>query len=553
MAFQGGATIPPDAARTSIPLMKPATARTAWLLQSRPFAILFLIAGVSCRTHLGNPEVLRRLAVLKSAVQTYANGEYRYARPVSFPPDSLAAKNVVLFSLDTMRADRLNSYGYSRSITSPQIDRFSRQAVLFENCYIHSPGTLPSQMTLLTGYYPTAHGITYRRRQELEIEAQKANRPLSTPLWYSLPALSSKIATLAEILKVHGFHTIGFHEGGYLSAPLGYSFGFDRFVCTQSNRDDPKPLKQAEGIRKTAGAARAWLATASRPFFLFVHTYELHAPYIHDGRARALGLAKDSREYNSISYDDGIQYADRYVGELLALLDEAGLLANTVIVVTSDHGEEFGDHYPIWNMGHGESQYQEQIRVPLIIYEQGLVEAADHARRRRITEDVQSVDIVPTILELALGRERALRMLGAPELERSGRSLVALARGPQPAREVYTEDSIYGPERLALVRKGFKFVLKPSPDEIIIPYSDPAVAGEFLKTPPRELFDLHADPLEKHNAIRDHPAVAAEMEDEVRRIRRALEQQNTRLRGGAAQLDADTIRALRSLGYLGGR
>jgi len=227
------------------------------------------------------------------------------------------------------------------------------------------------------------------------------------------------------------------------------------------------------------------------------------------------------------------------------------LLADTVVIITSDHGEEFGDHYPIWNLGHGESQYQEQVRVPLIIYEQTLAEKARRAGRRRIAEDVQNVDIVPTILELVFGSEYATGLLATPELRRSGRSVVPLVlSGGQTRPPVYLEDSYYGPERLGLIRDGFKFVLQPSPKELIIPYSDVAVAREFLRTPPRELFDLRNDPLERHNVIKNHPRLAAEMEDEVRKIRKALEQQNTKLRGGTVQLDLDTIRVLKSLGYL---
>jgi arylsulfatase A-like enzyme len=514
---------------------------------------LVLLVVVSCHTGSGptSQEVLRRLLSLKATPQSQVDGEYRYVRQLSFPPDSRARRNVVVISIDTLRADHLNCYGYIRTLTSPQIDLFARDAVLFENCYIHSPGTLSSQMTILTGYYPTTHGITYRRKHELEAEMLNTNRPLAMPLGSYMPALSQKVFTLAEILKVHGFHTIGFHEGGYLSAPLGYALGFDRFVCTQSNAADPNSHKQTEGVKRTFLAAREWLRTSPRPFFLFFHTYEVHSPYIHEETAQAMGLQKGQRRYNSVCYDEGIRYTDRYVGALLTLLESEELLSDTVVVITSDHGEEFGDHYPIWNMGHGESQYQEQVRVPLLVYERTLAEKAGHSGRRRVTEDIQSVDIVPTILELVFGGEYAAALLATPELQRSGRSVVPLIlSGSQTRPPVYLEDSYYGPERLGLIREGFKFVLKPFPDELIIPHSDEAISSELLKTPSRELFDLRNDPLERHNVIINHSRLAAEMEDEVWNIRRALEQQNTKLRGGRVQLDLDTIRVLKSLGYL---
>jgi arylsulfatase A-like enzyme len=521
---------------------------------SAAIVLSLLLVLLSCKSpaSLNRQKILHSLKILKNTAQTVSQNKYRYAKNLDFPNVLDVKKNVVLISLDTLRADRLNGYGYKRRITSPAIDRLAAAGVLFESCIIHSPGTLSSQMSLLTGYYPTVHGITYRRSDELQKQLKKQNQPVSEDYYYRLPAISNRMYTLAEILKVHGYQTFGVHEGGYLSAPLGYACGFDRFICSQSYQTYGEEGKRKEGLAKTFAVAEEFLdSTPRQPFFMFFHTYEIHTPYIHETYALAENFKSQEGEYFSACYDGGILYTDRYVGELLSLLERKKLLDQTVIVLTSDHGEEFGDHYPIWYGGHGQSQYQEQIRVPLIILDPTSPKNEKERSNRRVADSVECVDIVPTILELVFGKEHAYALMDAPELKRNGRSLVPLffpARRDQ--KTAYFEDSYFGPERIGMICGGYKLVIMPNPREIIAPDQwDRGITERLLRTPAKEMFFLVRDPDEKVNVIGENKDLAEKMEKAVLEIRRQLERQNEYFGGRVRTMDDAVLQQLKSLGY----
>ena len=488
---------------------------------------------------------LRRLA---AATQVRRGRDVRYRQPVFFKPASAAGRNIVLISLDTLRADRLNCYGYRRRITSPQIDRFALEATLFENCFAGSPGTLSSQMSLLTGYYPSSHGVSYRQYGKMVRKKERKNERVPDDLFLRLPGIPDSTFTLAEILKAHGYHTVGVHEGGYLSAPLGYSRGFDHFFCSQSYALNPDPGKKAEGLKKTYFRAIAALKDTPRPFFLFFHTYEIHSPYIHEDSGGRRPAGGD--EYFSECYDNGIRYADRYVGHLLRWLKAKKMWDDTIVVLTSDHGEEFGDHYPIWYSGHGQSQYQEQLRVPLLVHGGGPASGA--GRMRRVRENVQTVDIAPTLLALALGESHARRLLAHPDLRRDGSSfLPLLTTGHGPDRPVYFEDSYKGPERIGMVANGYKLIVKYKPAESVMPFAPGSEADLAVRrTPARELFFLPDDPRERNNLWRQLPDRAGRMEKELLSRRRALLRLKKPGRRNRPGIDAQSLRELKALGYL---
>lgn len=495
-------------------------------------------------------EIIKNLRQLSVAAQTKEGGEVRYARPVVFDSAPGAKKNIVLISLDTLRADRLNCYGYMKRITSPQMDRFARDAVLFENCFAGSPGTLSSQMSILTGYYPSSHGVSYRRNGEMINEMRRKNEVVPDYSYLLLPGIAADRYTLAELLKIHGYHTVGIHEGGYLSAPLGYSRGFDQFICSQSYALNPDLGKKKEGIKKTYFKAISALKEIRQPFFLFFHTYEIHSPYIHEkeGRKEAQSGQKESRF--SVAYDHGIHYTDLYVGHLLRWLKTKKMWDNTIILITSDHGEEFGDHYPIWYSGHGQSQYQEQNRVPLLIHDPDIVPKS-HVNRR-VKNNVQTVDIAPTLLALALGGSRAASMLNHAELKRDGRSLLPDLTGELfPDGQVYFEDSYKGPERIGIVSRGYKFILKYKPQESFFPFPpESAIHAAIQRTPVRELFFLPNDPREKNNLWAKYPEKARMMEKALLAKRNAL--MRTRKIGWRKTVEKDRqyLKELKALGYL---
>jgi arylsulfatase A-like enzyme len=261
---------------------------------------------------------------------------------------------VVLISLDTLRADHLGAYGYSRN-TSPSIDAFARESFVFDRTLAPAPNTPPSQMSMMTSLYPGRHGFTGNN-----------------------DALAPEIETLAQRLRKAGLQTAGFVDGGFLSAEFGFARGFDVY-------DD-----EGGGLAEILPRAIRWLDTHDEdPFFLFLHTYDIHAPYIspapfdgmfhetpYDGDVipTSQRLAKLFMDPSALtpeilrhfvdSYDEGIRYADSKMGDLIRYLDQRGRLEDTLVIITSDHGEEFGEHGSVI---HWQLYYQPNLRVPLIV------------------------------------------------------------------------------------------------------------------------------------------------------------------------------------------
>jgi len=349
--------------------------------------------------------------------------------------------NVILISLDTLRADHLGCYGYSRP-TSPFLDELAGRGTLFETALVQVPGTLPSHMSIFTGLYPNEHGV-----------------------FPPDGALPSRIPTLPETLRSAGYTTAGFTEGGYVSGHYGFERGFDFF--------DDKVPQRCNDIELVFSRGLDFLQkqTPSRPFFLFLHSYAIHDPYfpplpyttlytenlpppssfedrfaffrypelplvtqkrekgheriqgatlafIKDGLPPGVDLptgsilyAKNRENTGEVSpealaiytalYDASINYADDVLRAFWGSLEKLQLLDNTIIVVTSDHGEEFLEH---GKMTHGQI-YQECLRVPLIIL------TPQDVGRRRIADIVRSIDLAPTIFDLT-GVVAPARMTG---------------------------------------------------------------------------------------------------------------------------------------------
>ncbi len=323
------------------------------------------------------------------------------------PPRSSESKrpNLVLVIIDTIRADHLSAYGYRRP-TSPNLDRLASRALLFKNAFSASTWTLPSTASLMTGLYPDQHGA--RRLPDV---------------------LSPEANTLAERLRALGYRTAAFTDGGFVDPQWGFAQGFDRYDSTRGQAWSPKDVK-----RVVEPAAR-WLAeNRSAPFFLFVHTYEAHQPYLNREGLADLFLPPgpkprdeaywihfparlEGKELARVValYDGEIRRADRHLATIWRALAQKELAAKTAILVTSDHGEELMDH---GNMEHGLGKlYDENIKVPLIL-------KLPDGTRGTVTSPVSGVDVVPTFLALA----------GAPQADLEalpGRSLLALAADPQ--------------------------------------------------------------------------------------------------------------------------
>ncbi len=323
-----------------------------------------------------------------------------------------AAQNLLLITIDTLRADRVGAYGYG-SAQTPAMDRLAREGVRFTRAFTTAPITLPAHASLLTGRYPPGHGARHNGI-----------------------AMNTAIPTLATALQTAGFGTAAFVSAFPLDRRFGLTRGFDAYDDELPRGPDRKPLNERRGD-ETAQRAISWLgANASRRTFLWVHLFEPHAPY---------GDPADSRPVSS-RYDDEIAAADRAVAHLLGALGDHA--ASTVVVLAADHGEAFGEHGEI---GHSIFVYDTTLRIPLIMRGPGLPPGVS------IDVPVSLVDVAPTILPL----------LGVPPFDVDGVSLQpAISSTPMGERTLYAESFAplldFGWSPLRSVREGpWKYIAAP--------------------------------------------------------------------------------------------
>lgn len=290
--------------------------------------------------------------------------------------------NIILICLDTLRADHLGCYGYDRN-TSPNIDRLVTEGVLFERAIAPSSWTVPSHASMFTGLHPSVHQAGLytlgpsQRLRDVEI-------------------------TLAELARSHGYLSAAYTEGCHVRAALGFAQGFELY----SDGDVSK--FPAGHVEKTFTNALQWLEThGALPFMLFVHTYQPHAPYKPPGRFATMfdkdysgtrgaypraAVSEADRVHSEALYDGEIAYTDEVVGTFFAELRTMGLLENTVIVLFSDHGEEFWEH---GGYQHARTLYNEVLHVPLFIRLVG-----DDPPSGRVARQVSLTDLYPTVLEI---------------------------------------------------------------------------------------------------------------------------------------------------------
>ncbi len=343
--------------------------------------------------------------------------QHRYDKAQDVGEVLRPTRGFVLIAFDALRADHLGVYGYDRP-TSPFFDELAAGNALFERAMAPYPATLVSNMSLFTGLWPPQHGVY----------------PPSA-------VLSEAIETLPARFRSRGFRTAGHTEGGFMAGGYGFARGFDEFSDT--------PYQTETDIERTFERGLEFLRHLDDDdrFFLFLHTYSTHDPYdppepyrsmFWDGEqppaaqptgpllrafnAGRLELADEAIDYYRDLYDGSIRYTDAILEEFIGELEALGLLDDSTLILTSDHGEEFAEH---GKLGHTQV-YPECLRVPLVVVH------PDLAGGRRIPALVSSVDIAPTLYELA----------GVPPPDRiSGRSLVAelTAREPRLSGEAYAE------------------------------------------------------------------------------------------------------------------
>ncbi len=395
--------------------------------------------------------------------------------------------NVILIVVDGMRADHLTHAGYARN-ASPFLAKLAAESVWFENTISQSSWTKTSVASLLTSLYPEAHGVRSTK-----------------------DVLPKSIQTLPEALKGSGYETFALHGNPWLEERFGFNQGFDRFSFTHWYKE----TFDAEGVNERV---LHWLdgRKSERPYFLYLHYMDVHSPW------------RPPREFDRFGpepvdkYDGAILYLDSRLKRLYDELESRGLLANSWIVVTSDHGEEFGEHGN-HKVGHGITLYGEVLSVPLIFHER------KGPSRGPVNRQVRLIDVAPTILDL-------LQMPIPEEME--GVSLKAEITG---AANRWQEDleafSQLGPGRRA-------------PTRDLIAFTTPSLKYILdFESGVEELYDLVSDPGETRNLAVANRAMLLELREKASRFR-ITQRARRAVAVSQSEIDEELEEQLRALGYL---
>lgn len=436
--------------------------------------------------------------------------------------------NVLLITVDTLRADHMGCYNYPLE-TSPFMDKMAGEGTLFTQCYAPVPITLPSHCSIMTGTYPLHHGVRDNARYQ---RLDESNR------------------TLAEVLLERGFQTAAVVSAFVLDKRFGISQGFDFYDDTldepygQMSPGVPPPQDSEARLlwerqrsrfqqraEKTTLKALSWVAQRDpeSPFFLWVHYFDPHDPYLPPESFRTLfpPQGKDPVSYCISGYDGEIRYTDEQIQKLLEGVDQEGILAQTLVVLTSDHGEGLGDHKeqgkPI--IDHGNNLYIEALRVPLLFRCPYRV-----PKRKAIHSRVSLLDIAPTILSF-LG-------FTAPEVIQ-GRDLwpLILGEGELADRDLFFETLLpeirnMGSRQEGLQDDQWKFILH---------------GGGHT-----ELYNITRDPLERENLSKN-----GKMEEVIKNCKARITDWKKRVTNlkklqNELPLEPESLRKLRILGYLSG-
>jgi arylsulfatase A-like enzyme/Tfp pilus assembly protein PilF len=398
--------------------------------------------------------------------------------------------NLLLVTIDTLRADHLAAYGYP-AIQTPHIDELAKKGVLFPRAYSHVPLTLPSHCSLMTGTLPIYHGVRDNG--------------------YRLPASAP---TLAEILKDGGYRTAAFVGAFPLDSRFGLDRGFEFYDDLYGSRNIVRDLsfveRKAEEVNEKA---LAWLAShRTERFFLWIHYFDPHAPYEPPSPFR--------EQYRGREYDGEIAYTDAAVGRVLGKLEEWGLTARTLIILTADHGEALGEHR---ETTHGIFVYDATLHVPLIFSGPNIPSDGQSIRAQ-----VGLTDIAPTVLEL-------LGFHPAPQMQGSSLGPLLRKSASRPEKACYIESVAAMMDRNWAPLQGIR-----------------TERWKFIEAPQPELYDLESDPAESQNVIDKFPAQAQKMQQALQALVRA-DSSPAAAKALQAPMDNDTKKKLMSLGYLTGK
>lgn len=475
--------------------------------------ILYLVARALLAGPWSRGRVARGALATVGVAGVFVFASSNVAAPVLFRDRAPAGPNVLILSLDNLRADGLGCYGVSWT-TSPAIDAFSAECVLFENAQSQSPHTLPSHASFLTSRYPSVN------------RASTGGKRLPAPR-----------VLAPEIFREAGYRTEGIVDTPFLTGLYGLDQGYDRL--------DPWGRHARRIVPETIGRLEK---IAGRPFYFFAHVYDIHAPYAKEDPYRRMFLDFDYKgnvssegwalsryqrmkrmgedpgyvigeqdaRYLKALYGGGIRSTDDRLGELLRLFSDGPLGENTIVVITADHGEEFLEHDAVLH----DDLYRTVTHVPLLIRLPGAAHAG-----LRVARPVGLIDLLPTLLDLT-GVTTPAPLDGA--------SLVPLLEGSDRADRPVFAEMPDGEGEVSVVSGEWHLVGRPEENRW-------------------ELFRYGGDPLEQIDQASSRPELVDSLRAVIRRWRAGLDEQRRAepsVGPEEANVDEATRDQLRSLGYI---
>ena len=438
--------------------------------------------------------------------------------------------NIVFMLVDALRKDRLSCYGYMRN-TTPFIDKFAENGLLFANAISQAPWTSPSMASIFTSKYPTQIGVG-----AIEVTEGMRNLDLFLP-----SILKKKATTLSEILKRARYKTYHIGTNPYVVDKFRMLQGFERKTYQHLARASEVIDIAIDNVSKHEDRTQG-------PFFVYLHFMDLHIPTDPPSPYDTLFPTLDSTPHNRehrewkifkekdlgseehkiymshklALYDGSLAYLDFHLGRFVTYLEQAKLIDNTIIVIASDHGEEFWDHAlfelknfsdprNIYGMGHGHTMFRELLDVPLILYGAGI-------SRRKVEQQVRNIDITPTLLGLA-GLTKAVDSMEGIDL------IQKIEHNELRDMIAFSEDIAYGFEQKSLQNRAHKYI-------------------RYLK---REfLFDKSNDPEEMNDISEEQPLILKQFRELLDNVLAHFEHKERQ----TVKLDEETKQRLRSLGYL---
>jgi len=388
--------------------------------------------------------------------------------------------NILLITIDTLRYDRIGVYS-DKYVKTPHIDKLAAESVIFKWAFAHNPLTLPSHVNILTGTTPVYHGIS------------------DNPGF----VLDQSFLTLAEYLKDKDYATAAFIGAFPLDSRFGLDQGFDVYDDHYGTQSLIELYYVERSAREVINPALEWLGEQNQKWFAWIHVFDPHEPYRPP--------FPFDQKYKDDPYSGEVAYVDSQLGILFGFLEEKGLMDNTLIVLTSDHGEALGEK---GEKTHGYFAYNNTIHVPLLIKFPGIM-------NQTVEENVCHIDIFPTLCE-ALGAEIPSQL--------QGESLIPIVKGKKR-----TQKEIYFESLHPYLNRGWAPLTGFIKDDV-----------KFIDQPLKEVYDIKQDVLEEKNLVKS---------SNLKELEKELDRLILRLRGKElvqrfAKIDQYEMNKLKSLGYL---